>query len=188
MAFNHDLNDGQKFMGVFALTILAGGATTVFEILFWVILVCSHHGHRHQLRRLAHHRSRRHQNDLARITCGRVLQRELLPHSRSLVHHNSPCRSAPPIPSRRPLSARVRQYVRTMSDGACCDASCWRGALHSRSAPCSLSLLLSLPTAGSRRTAFVVPKENASPITRTLANFGDGNHATDRCLACPSAG
>jgi len=41
MAFNHDLNDGQKFMGVFALTILAGGATTVFEIPFWVILVCA---------------------------------------------------------------------------------------------------------------------------------------------------
>jgi PiT family inorganic phosphate transporter len=41
MAFNHGLNDGQKFMGVFALTMLAGGATTVFEIPFWVILVCA---------------------------------------------------------------------------------------------------------------------------------------------------
>jgi PiT family inorganic phosphate transporter len=41
MAFNHGLNDGQKFMGVFALTMLAGGATTVFEIPVWVILVCA---------------------------------------------------------------------------------------------------------------------------------------------------
>jgi inorganic phosphate transporter, PiT family len=41
MAFNHGLNDGQKFMGVFALTMLAGGATTVFEIPFWIVLVCA---------------------------------------------------------------------------------------------------------------------------------------------------
>ena len=41
MAFNHGLNDGQKFMGVFALTMLAGGATKVFEIPFWVMLVCA---------------------------------------------------------------------------------------------------------------------------------------------------
>ena len=41
MAFNHGLNDGQKFMGVFALTMLAGGATNVFEIPFWVVLVCA---------------------------------------------------------------------------------------------------------------------------------------------------
>ena len=41
MAFNHGLNDGQKFMGVFALTMLAGGATTVFEIPLWVMLVCA---------------------------------------------------------------------------------------------------------------------------------------------------
>lgn len=41
MAFNHGLNDGQKFMGVFALTLLAGGATTEFTIPFWVILVCA---------------------------------------------------------------------------------------------------------------------------------------------------
>jgi inorganic phosphate transporter, PiT family len=41
MAFNHGLNDGQKFMGVFALTMLAGGATQVFEIPFWVIVVCA---------------------------------------------------------------------------------------------------------------------------------------------------
>ena len=41
MAFNHGLNDGQKFMGVFALTLLLGGATTTFEIPFWIILICA---------------------------------------------------------------------------------------------------------------------------------------------------
>jgi PiT family inorganic phosphate transporter len=41
MAYNHGLNDGQKFMGVFALTMLAGGATDVFEIPFWIILICA---------------------------------------------------------------------------------------------------------------------------------------------------
>jgi PiT family inorganic phosphate transporter len=41
MAYNHGLNDGQKFMGVFALTMLAGGATNVFEIPFWIILICA---------------------------------------------------------------------------------------------------------------------------------------------------
>ena len=41
MAFNHGLNDGQKFMGVFALTMLAGGAADVFEIPFWVIVLCA---------------------------------------------------------------------------------------------------------------------------------------------------
>ncbi len=41
MAFNHGLNDGQKFMGVFALTLFLGGATDKFEIPFWVILVCA---------------------------------------------------------------------------------------------------------------------------------------------------
>jgi inorganic phosphate transporter, PiT family len=41
MAFNHGLNDGQKFMGVFALTMLAGGATQVFEIPFWIVLLCA---------------------------------------------------------------------------------------------------------------------------------------------------
>lgn len=41
MAFNHGLNDGQKFMGVFALTLLAGGVTTEFAIPWWVILICA---------------------------------------------------------------------------------------------------------------------------------------------------
>jgi inorganic phosphate transporter, PiT family len=41
MAFNHGLNDGQKFMGVFAMTMLAGGATNVFEIPLWIMVVCA---------------------------------------------------------------------------------------------------------------------------------------------------
>jgi PiT family inorganic phosphate transporter len=41
MAFNHGLNDGQKFMGVFALTLLAGGVTQEFHIPVWVIIVCA---------------------------------------------------------------------------------------------------------------------------------------------------
>ena len=41
MAFNHGLNDGQKFMGVFAMTLLAGGAITEFHISWWVIVVCA---------------------------------------------------------------------------------------------------------------------------------------------------
>jgi PiT family inorganic phosphate transporter len=41
MAFNHGLNDGQKFIGVFALTLLAGGVTKEFEITGWIILVCA---------------------------------------------------------------------------------------------------------------------------------------------------
>ena len=41
MAFNHGLNDGQKFMGVFALTLLLGGATSKFEIPIWVMVLCA---------------------------------------------------------------------------------------------------------------------------------------------------
>jgi PiT family inorganic phosphate transporter len=41
MAFNHGLNDGQKFMGVFAMTLLAGGVTSEFTIPWWVILMCA---------------------------------------------------------------------------------------------------------------------------------------------------
>lgn len=41
MAFNHGLNDGQKFMGVFALTMMVGGATKQFEIPLWVIIICA---------------------------------------------------------------------------------------------------------------------------------------------------
>jgi PiT family inorganic phosphate transporter len=41
LAFNHGLNDGQKFMGVFATTLLTGGVLTTFEIPLWVILICA---------------------------------------------------------------------------------------------------------------------------------------------------
>jgi PiT family inorganic phosphate transporter len=41
MAFNHGLNDGQKFMGVFATTLLAGGAISEFHIPYWVIIICA---------------------------------------------------------------------------------------------------------------------------------------------------
>lgn len=40
MAFSHGSNDGQKFMGVFALALLLGGATTQFHVTWWIILVC----------------------------------------------------------------------------------------------------------------------------------------------------
>ena len=41
MAFNHGLNDGQKFMGVFAMTLLAGKAIDKFAISWWVIVACA---------------------------------------------------------------------------------------------------------------------------------------------------
>ncbi len=41
MAFNHGMNDGQKFIGVLALTLVAGGVTKSFEIPVWVIIVCA---------------------------------------------------------------------------------------------------------------------------------------------------
>lgn len=41
MAFNHGLNDGQKFIGVFALTMLAGGLTKEFTITTEIILICA---------------------------------------------------------------------------------------------------------------------------------------------------
>jgi PiT family inorganic phosphate transporter len=41
MAFNHGLNDGQKFMGVFAMTLLAGGVITKFAINWSIIVVCA---------------------------------------------------------------------------------------------------------------------------------------------------
>ncbi len=41
MAFNHGLNDGQKFMGVFTMTLLAGGAIKEFHIPLWVIIICA---------------------------------------------------------------------------------------------------------------------------------------------------
>lgn len=41
MAFSHGSNDGQKFIGVFTLTLVLGGVLPEFRIPLWVILVCS---------------------------------------------------------------------------------------------------------------------------------------------------
>ncbi len=41
MAFNHGLNDGQKFMGVFAMTLFTGHAIPEFTIPYWVIILCA---------------------------------------------------------------------------------------------------------------------------------------------------
>jgi PiT family inorganic phosphate transporter len=40
MAFSHGSNDGQKFMGVFALALYLSGMTAQFHIPMWVVLVC----------------------------------------------------------------------------------------------------------------------------------------------------
>jgi PiT family inorganic phosphate transporter len=40
MAFSHGSNDGQKFMGVFALALVLGGAMTQFTVPVWVMLLC----------------------------------------------------------------------------------------------------------------------------------------------------
>jgi PiT family inorganic phosphate transporter len=40
MAFSHGSNDGQKFMGVFALTLVLGGVMTQFSVPIWVMLLC----------------------------------------------------------------------------------------------------------------------------------------------------
>ena len=40
MAFSHGSNDGQKFMGVFAMAMYIGGLTTHFNIAWWVIVLC----------------------------------------------------------------------------------------------------------------------------------------------------
>ncbi len=41
MAFGHGSNDGQKFIGTFALALLLGGVTSEFTVPFWVILLCA---------------------------------------------------------------------------------------------------------------------------------------------------
>ncbi|MBI4289286.1 MAG: inorganic phosphate transporter [Chloroflexi bacterium] len=40
MAFSHGGNDGQKFMGVFTLALVLGGALPRFEVPLWVIFLC----------------------------------------------------------------------------------------------------------------------------------------------------
>jgi PiT family inorganic phosphate transporter len=41
MAYGHGSNDGQKFIGVFALTLYLGGLQSEFKISGWVIWVCA---------------------------------------------------------------------------------------------------------------------------------------------------
>jgi inorganic phosphate transporter, PiT family len=41
MAFTHGSNDGQKFMGVFALSLVLGGVLPSFRIPYWVIFLCA---------------------------------------------------------------------------------------------------------------------------------------------------
>jgi len=40
MAFSHGSNDGQKFMGVFTLALVLGGAMSQFVVPVWVMLLC----------------------------------------------------------------------------------------------------------------------------------------------------
>lgn len=40
MAFSHGSNDGQKFMGVFALVLLLGGVVDTFSVPIWIMLLC----------------------------------------------------------------------------------------------------------------------------------------------------
>lgn len=40
MAFSHGSNDGQKFMGVFALALVLGGVLPEFHVPLWVIILC----------------------------------------------------------------------------------------------------------------------------------------------------
>jgi PiT family inorganic phosphate transporter len=40
MAFSHGSNDGQKFMGVFALALMLGGVQSDLRVHLWVILLC----------------------------------------------------------------------------------------------------------------------------------------------------
>ncbi len=41
MAYGHGSNDGQKFIGAFALALLLGGVTSEFTVPLWVIVLCA---------------------------------------------------------------------------------------------------------------------------------------------------
>ena len=41
MAFSHGSNDGQKFIGLFTLTLVLAGVLPVFQVQPWVVLLCS---------------------------------------------------------------------------------------------------------------------------------------------------
>lgn len=41
MAISHGSNDGQKFIGIFTLALVLGGAMDKFEVQWWTVLLCS---------------------------------------------------------------------------------------------------------------------------------------------------
>jgi PiT family inorganic phosphate transporter len=41
MAYNHGMNDGQKFIGVFTIALVVGGVIPSFQVLWWVALLCA---------------------------------------------------------------------------------------------------------------------------------------------------
>lgn len=41
MAFNHGMNDGQKFVGILTLTLLQAAVLTKFEVVWPVVLICA---------------------------------------------------------------------------------------------------------------------------------------------------
>jgi PiT family inorganic phosphate transporter len=41
MAFSHGSNDGQKFIGVFTLSLMLGGILPSFQVPLWVIVLCA---------------------------------------------------------------------------------------------------------------------------------------------------
>jgi PiT family inorganic phosphate transporter len=41
MAFGHGSNDGQKFIGAFALALVIGGILPTFQVPLWVVVLCS---------------------------------------------------------------------------------------------------------------------------------------------------
>ena len=41
LAYNHGLNDGQKFVGVLTLVLMKGAILTTFEIPYWVVFICA---------------------------------------------------------------------------------------------------------------------------------------------------
>jgi PiT family inorganic phosphate transporter len=41
MAYNHGMNDGQKFIGMFVMALVVGGILPQFGVPLWVILLCS---------------------------------------------------------------------------------------------------------------------------------------------------
>lgn len=41
MAYNHGMNDGQKFIGVFTIALVVGGVLPSFQVLWWVALLCA---------------------------------------------------------------------------------------------------------------------------------------------------